>query len=100
MLPEPIRQFGYKIRVKTCRGLSLRDTQTGLRGVPRALFEGLLNLRTHGYDFELDMLLLVKRSNIEIIEIPIETVYLEDNNSSHFNPLLDSLKIYMVFYKV
>jgi putative flippase GtrA len=37
---------------------------------------------------------LVKKRSVDIIEIPIDTIYLENNVSSHFNPFFDSMKIY------
>ena len=80
-------------------GLSLSDTQSGLRGIPSTFFPCLLRTKTTGYDFELDMLLKARVQGIGIREVPIETVYLDGNNSSHFNPFLDSLKIYMVFFR-
>ncbi len=33
------------------------------------------------------------------MEVPIETVYIEDNASTHFNPVKDSIKIYKVIFK-
>lgn len=99
----PLRsRLGNIVTSKVLRllgGLSLSDTQTGLRGIPSSCFKELLGLRTNGYDFELDMLLQIKRDGVEIIELPIQTVYLDGNSSSHFNPLIDSLKIYMVFIR-
>lgn len=80
-------------------GLSLRDTQSGLRGIPMGLVPVLLRLKTTGYDFELDMLLRAKEQGTAIAEVPIQTVYIDENRSSHFNPFLDSLKIYMVFIR-
>ena len=32
-------------------------------------------------------------------EVRIETVYLEDNASTHFHPIKDSLKIYKIIFK-
>jgi glycosyltransferase involved in cell wall biosynthesis len=80
-------------------GLRLRDTQTGLRAIPRMLFSKLLRLSTSGYDFELDMLLHAGAERVRIHEVPITTVYIDGNRSSHFDPLLDSLKIYLVFLR-
>jgi glycosyltransferase involved in cell wall biosynthesis len=80
-------------------GLSLRDTQTGLRGIPMEFFAPLLRLKTLGYDFELDMLLKAKEQRRDIIEVPIQTIYIDANRSSHFNPFVDSLKIYLVFLR-
>lgn len=80
-------------------GLSISDTQTGLRGIPALFIPKLLRLKTNGYDFELDMLILAKELAIPIKEITITTVYENDNATSHFNPVFDSLRIYFVFLR-
>ncbi|QDT63419.1 bifunctional glycosyltransferase family 2/GtrA family protein [Calycomorphotria hydatis] len=80
-------------------GATLTDTQTGLRGIPLRFATSLLRLNTRGYEFELDMLLESKYRNVPIQEVPIRTVYLDGNATSHFNPLLDSLKIYFVLLR-
>jgi putative flippase GtrA len=74
-------------------GHRMRDTQTGLRSIPAKLLPHLLRLSTQGYDFELDMLIATKHHNVGIIEVPIETIYIDQNRSSHFNPLLDSMHL-------
>lgn len=85
--------------VRWIAGVRLADTQTGLRGIPCALAEALLSASTGGYEFELDMLLMAKHAGFSIDEVPIRTVYLEGNRSSHFNPLLDSMRIYFVLLR-
>jgi putative flippase GtrA len=80
-------------------GIALTDTQTGLRGIPRDLATKLLRLETRGYDFELDMLILARYSRIPIGQIPIRTIYLDGNLSSHFNPVLDSMRIYFLLLR-
>ena len=80
-------------------GKAISDTQTGLRGIPATFLPELLKIRANGYAFELEMLLMAVRSGLRIIETPIETVYLAGNNTSHFNPLLDSIRIYSVFLR-
>ena len=35
--------------------------------------------------------------DIPIVEVPIKTIYIEENKGSHFNPLTDSVKIYAQF---
>jgi glycosyltransferase involved in cell wall biosynthesis len=84
-------------RVLTGRKLS--DTQSGLRGIPKTMFPVLLKMSTNGYEFELDMLLACKYTGRSIIEQPIRTVYLEGNKSSHFNPIIDSMRIYFVLLR-
>lgn len=99
----PLRsRLGNSITIGAVRllvGCRLRDTQTGLRGIPRRLTPRLLKLSSSGYEFELDMLMLCKHMSVPIREIAIKTIYLEGNASSHFNPLLDSMRIYFVLLR-
>ena len=85
--------------VRAVIGRRMSDTQTGLRGVPRALATELLRLPAAGYEFELDMLVLAKHLSVPVREVPIATVYLDGNVSSHFNPVRDSMKIYFVLFR-
>ncbi|MFO1259270.1 MAG: bifunctional glycosyltransferase family 2/GtrA family protein [Gammaproteobacteria bacterium] len=80
-------------------GVSLYDTQTGLRGIPIAFLTDLLQTPTSGYDFELDMLILAAQEKLPIKSHPIKTIYEDNNASSHFNPIIDSFKIYFVFFR-
>jgi len=99
----PLRsQLGNRITKSVMRvvaGQQLNDTQTGLRGLPPILLPYMLRILANGYDFELDMLLVCKHRNIRIVEEPIQTVYIAENRSSHFNPLTDSLKIYFTLLR-
>ena len=80
-------------------GLWLNDTQTGLRGLPKSALEAFSDLEGDRYEYEINMLLTAAQSGMPVIEEWIETVYLDDNASSHFNPLKDSLKIYLCIFK-
>ena len=80
-------------------GQRLTDTQTGLRGIPMALIATILKIDSSGYEFELDMLLACKYGRRSIVEQEIATVYIEGNKSSHFHPVLDSMKIYFVLFR-
>lgn len=99
----PLRSFlGNRLTVMVFRmvtGITLRDTQTGLRGIPTDALYDLLRSVESGYDFELDMLIRAARSRRTFYEIPIRTIYKADNEGSHFNYLSDSLKIYFVFLR-
>ncbi len=75
-------------------GLRITDTQTGLRGLPSNIFAELLAMEGDRYEYEMSMLLNIDNWGIKYIEVPIETVYLEGNKSSHFHPLRDSWLIY------
>lgn len=80
-------------------GINITDTQTGLRGIPTHFLKKLLNVPGERFEYELNMLLEAKENAISIEEVGIQTIYLEDNNSSHFNPLTDSIKIYSILIK-
>ena len=79
--------------------IDLHDTQTGLRAIPRSLMPRLLEVRANRYSFELEMLLIASLDRISLIQKPIQTVYLDGNSDSHFNPVLDSMRIYWVFVR-
>ena len=75
-------------------GIRLSDTQTGLRALPAALFPQLLAVRGERFEYETNMLLELTRQGVQLREIPIETVYEDDNSESHFRPVADSIRIY------
>ena len=72
-------------------GYAASDTQTGLRGIPAALFERVASLPGDRYDFETRMLVDAKGHPSLPVEIPIETIYIDGNKSSHFRPFADTL---------
>ena len=75
-------------------GIRLSDTQTGLRALPSVLFPELLQVRGDRFEYETNMLLELTRRGVKLREIPIETVYEDDNSESHFRPIRDSFRIY------
>jgi glycosyltransferase involved in cell wall biosynthesis len=80
-------------------GRRLTDTQTGLRGIPTTFLPKLLRVESTGYEFELEMLIAAHHLSIPIVEVPIRTIYEPGNKSSHFNPVIDSMKIYFVLLR-
>jgi putative flippase GtrA len=85
--------------VRVLVGRELSDTQTGLRAIPSILLPLLLKIQTTGYEFELDMLIAAKHRKVAVIEHPIKTVYEPGNPTSHFNPIVDSLKVMFVLFR-
>ncbi len=75
-------------------GTRIYDTQTGLRAFTERLLPRLLEIRGDRYEYEMNMLLLLAREKLTIREIPIETIYFENNRGSHFDSLKDSIRIY------
>ena len=80
-------------------GVRLADTQTGLRGLPREVLPDLLRLDGDRYEYEMTMLAHLCRGGEPPIEVPIETVYIDNNRSSHFDPVRDSMRIYFVLLR-
>lgn len=78
------------------RGVKLADTQTGLRGLPGTLLPELLVLPGERYEYEMAVLIHLCRTGRQPIEVPIATVYLENNRGSHFNPVSDSVRVVFV----
>ena len=100
----PLRsRFGNKLARQVIRllcGINVSDTQTGLRGLPTPLIANYFaNTKGERFEYEMNMLIAAKDNMIPIKEFPIETIYLDENESSHFNPFRDSIRIYKVFLK-
>ena len=85
--------------VSAFSSLRVSDTQTGLRGFSTKLLPSLCEVTGHRYEFEMQMLLHIAKEKLTLIEIPIETIYIDNNSDSHFNPILDSLRIYWVLFR-
>ncbi len=92
-------RFGNNLTEKVfayLSGVHVSDTQTGLRGIPRALMERLLDVEGERFEFEMRMLLECA-GKYQIMEIPIETIYdSKENHQTHFHPVRDSIKIYKI----
>ncbi len=80
-------------------GVHVSDTQTGLRAIPAAFMQVLLNVPGQRYEFETNMLIETKPAGFSIEEVPISTIYIGSNETSHFHPLKDSVRIYRIFLK-
>lgn len=80
-------------------GIKISDTQTGLRAIPFEYLGLLLEVLGERYEYETNMLLELKKHHIGMQEVPIETVYIDENASTHFHPIRDSFKIYGVIVK-
>lgn len=87
----------YVFRAAT--GLKIRDTQTGLRGIPATLIPKLLALPGERYEYEMNMLLYLREWEIGYGEIPIRTVYIDNNAGSHYNALRDSWRVFVQIFK-
>ena len=75
------------------------DTQTGLRAIPFDHIDALCEISGERYEYETNVLLHLKTLGIPLKEVEIRTVYLEQNESSHFNPIVDSIRIYRLIFR-
>ena len=80
-------------------GVKISDTQTGLRGIPHSFLAASILMEGERYEYEINMLLTAVREKLSIVEIPVSTIYLDNNASSHFSPLFDSFKIYFLLFR-
>jgi glycosyltransferase involved in cell wall biosynthesis len=95
-------KYGNKLTIwayALASGVKIGDTQTGLRGFSKELFKELTALNGDRYEYEINVLLHVAKNKIKINEIEIETIYIDENASSHFHPFRDSAKIYSCILK-
>jgi len=75
-------------------GMTISDTQTGLRAIPKKVLEQLVDVYGDRFEYETNMLLAFKTKGIPFDEVKIRTVYIEENKSSHFRVIHDSWRIY------
>ncbi|MGN0452555.1 MAG: glycosyltransferase family 2 protein [Ruminococcus sp.] len=75
-------------------GCYLSDNQTGLRGFSTEHIEWMVRIGGNRYEYEMNVLIYAVKQRIKIQTVPIEAIYIDDNSSSHFNPLLDTLRIH------
>lgn len=80
-------------------GLWISDTQTGLRGLPACELEPFSRLDGDRYEYEMNMLIDTAKRKVPTVEVTIDTIYIDDNASSHFNALKDGMRIYKLLFR-
>lgn len=94
----PLRsRFGNSVTKKVysfAAGVKVSDTQTGLRGFDSSMLDFMCGISGERYEYEMNVLLECPKEGIDFFEVPIDTVYIGGNESSHFDPLKDSIRIY------
>lgn len=79
-------------------GVRVHDTQTGLRAFGVRIIDEMLSISGDRYEYEINQLLYCTKMHRKIEEVTIETVYLNNNESSHFNTFRDSWRIYKTIF--
>jgi len=95
-------RYGNKITCGVFRllyGARFSDTQTGLRGFSRQAMADFIQLFGERFEFETNMLICCCRQKIPVQEIPIQTVYINENAETHFHPIKDSCRIYGLVFR-
>ena len=81
---------------KLLYGVWVRDTQTGLRAFGRDLLPVMIAVKGDRYEYEMNVLIECACKHIAIRALPIQTVYENNNEGSHFRAVRDSVRIYSV----
>ena len=94
-LGNRITSWLFKKRYK----VYIKDTQTGLRAIPNRLIDFSINVDGSGFEYEMNVLILLVKKNEIVEEFDIKTIYLKNSNkNSHFKVFKDSYKIYKLFF--
>lgn len=80
-------------------GMDIKDTQTGLKGIPKDFVYKLIETPGERFEYASSVLLETKKQGVEILQYSIRTIYINGNETSHFNPILDSIRIYSLLLK-
>ncbi len=73
-------------------GRDIRDVQTGLRGIPLELMPALVDIQADRFEYEMEMVWQARLGPIR--QIPVRSIYIGRNESSHFHPVHDTLRFY------
>ena len=87
-----VGNFIAKIVFRLITKKKITDTQCGLRAVPISLIPDLLSLSGQQFEYATQMLVYLAKSDRQIIQVPIETIYAKHIHS-HFKPIQDSISI-------
>lgn len=81
-------------------GVKVSDTQTGLRAFSSSMLDFMLEIPGERYEYEMNVLVTCAKRGIPIIEVPIQTIYHDkDNSCSHFRKVRDSVSVYRQLLK-
>lgn len=80
-------------------GHYLGDNQSGLRGFDMCHVPWMARVGGNRYEYEMNVLICAVKQRIKIFTVPIKTIYIDDNRSSHFNPIRDTVRIHKNMFK-
>lgn len=71
----------------------LHDNQCGLRGFLVKDLEELINIGGNRYEYEMRVITHIQYKEIPYLTMRVETIYEDNNSSTHFRPIMDTLLI-------
>ncbi|HEX6082992.1 MAG TPA: glycosyltransferase family 2 protein [Thermoanaerobaculia bacterium] len=78
--------------ISKCAGVRVPDSQSGFRFYSSGLLRAL-QLRADGFDMESEVIVRAGRRGFRILTIPIDLGFVDGISTSHYKPLLDTLRI-------
>ncbi len=78
----------------------LSDNQSGLRGFARSNLDWLIEVEKNNYDYEMNVLYYAAKKGLKITTLPIDAIYIGNNESSHFSPVADTVRIYKSLFSL
>lgn len=98
----PKRSRNGNFMSRLCRTLITKDyiadDQCGLRGFPLSYMNELLTIKGDHYEYEMNVICTFQLKRFRYEEVQIQTIYLDNNASSHFSPALDTFRIQRVIW--
>lgn len=58
----------------------------------------MLDVQGDRFEYEMNVLIRCCKENIQMQPVTIDTIYLEENKSTHFDPIHDSIRIYKILF--
>lgn len=79
-------------------GKWIKDTQTGLRGFGKSLLGKMIEIKGARFEYEMQVIIECIIKKIPLKQIEIQTIYENNNESTHFQVVRDSIKIGKVIF--
>ncbi len=94
-VPPKTRAFNAftRLAIRFFCGVDVRDTQSGLRGMPISFARSLIDEPADGFDFECALLCDAREEKLVFDEVPISYAADKNGTDTHFDPLPDTARI-------
>lgn len=82
-----------RLAIRFFCGVDVRDTQSGMRGMPMAFARSLVDEPAGGFEFECALLCDAREAKLDFREVPVGYVLDPNSPETHFDPLRDTARI-------